>query len=222
MVERPIIFSGSMVRALLDGRKTMTRRLLKLPKDRGQWEPTTFGGDGSFLRDGTPAPELFGIWNTTTGKCIAPKWQPGDRLWVREAWRTTDTLDKYSPAEIAHQCAEAGYLGPWAPVLYVADNSVINWEKGDEGRRRASMHMPRWASRITLAVTAVRVERLQDITIADALAEGALESGLPYVGAMTCDQARIAFSLLWDSLHGKLSWEENPWIVVISFERVNG
>lgn len=185
MKERPILFSALMVRAILAGRKTITRRLATSP----------------------------------LAKC-----QPGDRLWVREAWRTIDSLDRYSPAQIAAKCAEAGYLGPWAPMLYLADRTQMNWEQGDEGRIRASMNMPRWASRITLEVTGVKVERLQDITNTDAVAEGALEAtDIPYVGAMTGDMARVAFSLLWDTLHGKTgpaSWEANPEVVAISFKRI--
>lgn len=164
MAERPIIFSGPMVKAIIAGRKTMTRRLATSP-----------------LR-----------------KC-----QPGDRLWVREAFARTrvfpivETID--NPMVVYRECDNrTDYGGPWKP----------------------SIHMPRSACRVMLEVTGVKVERLQDITNKDALAEGALESGIPYVGAMTCDQARVAFSLLWDSLHGKLSWEQNPEVVAISFKRV--
>jgi hypothetical protein len=128
-------------------------------------------------------------------KCL-----PGDLLWVREVWQVPALCNAQYRATATER------IGHWNPAI---------------GPWRPSIHMPRWASRITLEVTGVKFERLQDITIADALAEGALEAtDIPYVGAMTGDQARVAFSLLWDRLHGPRSWEENPTIVCISFKRV--
>ncbi|WP_051974630.1 hypothetical protein [Cupriavidus necator] len=84
--ERPILFSGAMVRAILDGRKTQTRRIIKLPETLGTWEPTTIGGGTSTFADGTPAPEMAAIWHTRTGATLTCRHgQPGDRLWVRES-----------------------------------------------------------------------------------------------------------------------------------------
>lgn len=218
MAERPIIFSAPMVRAILAGRKTMTRRLawrLGSPSASAKnpyRERNRVTADGSIER-------CFEIWSPWM------RTNPGDRLWVREAWSDVNT--ESGPALLFRAdgnyrwCDEDAY-----PVEYERYPGCIfaTWGadllRGVDGRWRPSIHMPRWASRITLEVTGVKVERLQDITNEDALAEGALESELPYVGAMTCDQARVAFSLLWDSLHGKLSWEQNPEVVCISFKRV--
>jgi len=165
MTDRPILFSAPMVRALLDGRKTMTRRVLRLPtktlsggpiyerKDMGGWEPTTNGGGGSFTvaRDGSRvlSRETVGIWHRTTGVCLDVPYQVGDRLWVRES------IDKVctDPGDEVH------YMADWD-----GDARGLGW--------RPSIHMPRWASRLTLTVTDVRVQRLQDISEADAQAEG--------------------------------------------------
>lgn len=228
-IDRPIIFSGPMVRALLDGRKTMTRRLLRRA-GHANGEAVTFN---------SPYRKLA----------------PGDRLWVREAWSTTKPLDTKSPALIGELCLEAGYKTPWAPIRYLADGREINWpDGGEEGRRRASIHMPRWASRLTLDVAAVRVERLRDISEEDAINEGLLRQegcggkpgpssgynwkGIGYHGAgfdrfggatfhtpdgegrCSCNvsgpsPAQCAFRELWDSLHGTGAWEANPEIVAL-------
>ncbi len=123
--------------------------------------------------------------------------QPGDSLWVRETWASVNDL--------MHNLDD---------IIYRADGNA-GWKHG----WRPSIHMPRWASRITLEVTDVRVERLQDISKADALAEGALEAvEVGYIGSMTCDQARQAFAELWDDLHKHrpgLSWDDNPWVAAI-------
>ena len=181
MTDRPILFSAPMVRALLDGRKTMTRRVLRLPtktlsggpiyerKDMGGWEPTTNGGGGSFTvaRDGSRvlSRETVGIWHRTTGVCLDVPYQVGDRLYVREAWRSEVAYDDLSPAA----------MGGEEPLRYEADGSHQTWgypAMSKVGRLRQGIHMPRWASRLTLTVTDVRVQRLQDISEADAIAEG--------------------------------------------------
>lgn len=168
-MDRPIIFSAPMVRALLDGRKTMTRRKAwKKEGERGfvQW------GEG-------PSP-----WQRV---------QPGDRLWVREACMSDP--DRFT--------------------IYRAD-----WERYnvcDTMRWRPSIHMPRWASRLTLTVTAVRVERLQEISCADAIAEGIA----PAANSQTIDcdtpDPRDEFHALWDRLHGEGAWDANPEVVAITF-----
>lgn len=177
MGERPVIFSASMVRAILAGRKTMTRRLATSPLT----------------------------------KCSA-----GDRLWVREAFAVHHAAEPrvYARGD-GHPWGSPIYRATFTGGLLPICEGFTPW--------RPSIHMPRWASRITLSVTAIKTEPLQDITIADALAEGALEATeIPYVGAMTGDQARVAFSLLWDKLHGPLSWEQNPEVVAISFKMLPG
>lgn len=283
-VERPILFSGPMVRALLDGRKIMTRRVMK---------PQPIPSDGPFFEYSDPA--LRGVWTNE------PRWdnrdlfwvegdnehrwrrcpygQPGDRLWVRETWT----------ADVGHKLA--GYTGAWwhevpkslrtrrsAEMLYYrADDSRYHapsdevwalqsadelgpevrrseWEPSQEDwegvRWQPSIFMPRWASRITLEITNVRVERLQDISPQDALAEGCGEIGdhLPafpekyeewsevererwragearatYIARCAdADNAIAAFSQLWDSINAGrgYSFESNPWVWAISFQPI--
>jgi hypothetical protein len=168
--EHPIIFSGPMVRALLEGRKSQTRRLATSPLRRVQ---------------------------------------PSDKLWVRESFH------------------------PWKgsasgkTIVYVADDEWIDWGSGERfhdkvwwlSRVTPSIHMPRWASRVTLDVTDVRVEPLQEISEADASAEGV---GDPYLGSPFEEQAttiscRMQYRNLWKVLHGPLSWDANPLVVALTF-----
>lgn len=185
MVDRPVIFSAPMVRALLEGRKSQTRRILK-PYNGPS-------GEGVVI--------VHEPWCEGMRREIArfkPPYAFGDRLWVREAFST----DRVGAGD----------------VFYRADG----WDYGREGGWKPSIHMPRRFSRLTLIVTDVRVERVQEITNADALAEGALEAtGLPgeagMIGAMAGDQARQAFELLWNHLHGPEAWQANPWVVAVRF-----
>ncbi len=207
MKERPILFSGAMVRAVLDGTKTQTRRVVKP-------QPTGFvGGPGVTLRDGSPAP-LIPIDEDSGdyGREIhCPHGQPGDRLWVREAWRVIDAADCFAPRELtaAHRLwFEAD--GPHDPPA---------------GRYRPGMFMPRWASRINLDVTGVRVEQLQDISEADAMAEGIFphvrggwhwlqhnSSNLDDWNQFGYKTARIAYLALWEAINSPGSAEANPWV----------
>ena len=165
MTDRPIMFSPVMTRALLDSRKTQTRRLATSPLAR----------------------------------CV-----PGDRLWVREMWADmaalTDGDFQRQAIYRADPCECYGNEDEYVDVTA----SDMRW--------RPSIHMPRWASRLTLHVEAVRVERLQDITEVDAIAEG-----------MDCSPARLLFQLVWESLHGANTWIANPHVVVLTFrvERAN-
>lgn len=226
--ERPILFSGAMVAAILDGRKTQTRRIVKLPHNNplGTWEPMTIGGsDGGRTADGRTIPLQGGIWHTRTGECLAsPYGQPGDRLWVREA---------------TYDVERNGYVGP----VYVESEeghhaAAWGWGEADdpdfiephELRTRPSIHMPRSACRLVLEVTGVRVERLNDCSEADAIAEGvepyAIYGGKPasWKGAadMTAarETAREAYRDLWDSINGAGAWAANPWVWVVEFRRV--
>lgn len=219
MTDKPIIFSAPMVHAMLAGRKTQTRRLLKLPtkthsggpiyerKDMGGWAATTIGGKGCFTvdRDGNrvPAPERPAIWHQTTGTTMALPFAPGDRLYVREAWRIKHDLDCTAPRDILpfqHR-----------PIWFEADRDGPDYGKRtDFGRLRHGMHMPRWASRLTLTVTEVRVQRVQEISEEDARAEG-FES---YPPGRT---AALQFHAIWNSLHGPDAWDANPWVVAVSF-----
>jgi hypothetical protein len=210
--ERPIIFSGGMVRAILAGRKTMTRRMLKPQPEPFARPDGSLAEVAAIQLEGEPCPRIA-LGRVLTRQKV--RFAVGDRLWVREAFAV-------------HRCAEnriyaRGDMHPWGSPIYRATFSGgLSPECEGFTKWRPSIHMPRWASRITLAVTAVKIERLHEITVAEAISEGALESGLPYVGAMTSDMARVAFSLLWDSLHGKRSWEEDPWVVAVSFSRTDG
>ena len=193
MKERPILFSAPMVRAILQGKKTQTRRIVKP-------QPESFVTKFSVNEHGIgiSADEAQNhVW-----KC--PYGVAGDRLWVRETWGLFDSQPSDGP-ERAH-------------VFY----------RATDGHRhelrfqlwRPSIHMPRWASRITLEVVAVRVERLQDITDKDVFCEGiqqAVDEGLQGDGS-----ARGAFRELWSSINGADSWAANPWVWVVEFRSLHG
>lgn len=175
MTDRPIIFSAPMVRALLYGRKTQTRRALKPPYGTLEY----LGGE--------------------TWRPICTKFFPGDRLWVREAHVLT-------PAGVAYVADGADHYGAGGPL-----------------RKRPSIHMPRWASRLTLHVTEVRVQRLHEISAEDVAAEGACELAFMPPSEADTAEARAVFRSLWNSLHGPDAWDANPWVCAISFkvERAN-
>lgn len=220
--ERPILFNGPMVRAILDGRKTQTRRVVK-----------PAGAHHIFQFRGKEAPrgadEPTGEWAWCSSAHVVsehvrcPYGKPGDRLWVRETFRFTSDFDADSPARVGERCIDAGYKTAWAPIQYDADGAQRDWRwvgtppghAVTAGRTRASMHMPRWASRITLEVTGVRVERLQAINEIDAEAEG-FDTGPYYT-------PRGNFSNLWECLATPGNhWDANPWVWVIEFQCVNG
>lgn len=245
MSDRPILFSGPMVRALLAGTKTQTRRVFKLPtkgiyerKDMGGWAATTNGGGNSFTiaRDGTrtPAPETVGIWHQTTGRCLNAPYQAGDRLYVREVCRAEELAsgqdgvryiadDAFDP--IANTVAAADR---WSDLFHYGGKRP----SGMSGRNVPGMHMPRWASRLTLTVTEVRVQRLQEISEEDAEAEGIERISLcgvpggswksydpkhaPHVGWVLAVQS---YQSLWNSLNDArgFGWDANPWVVAVSF-----
>lgn len=198
MADRPIIFSAPMVRALLEGRKTMTRRLVKRGWVRQMLDA---GMTLDFIND--------------PGNARGLPYQPGDRLWVREAWGT------YAGPGI--RCCEhdrpnvARATGGYSPVTFRVDAEGKAWGMYGPPKWRSPIHMPRRASRLTLTVTAVRVERLQDISEADAVAEGVPFTELPQ-GRTTPDPLhRGQFADLWNSLHGPAAWEANPEVVVLTF-----
>jgi hypothetical protein len=242
MKERPILFGGAMVRALLAGSKTQTRRVAKLPHNNrlGQWEPTTIGGEnGGRTAAGETVPLQGAIWHTRTGDSLmCPHGQPSDRLWVRETfycdnafypngvgvsamWREVDGQRTLIP--IDEQRAEM-----LTENMYYRADGEPHFE-GAEGKTpwRPSIHMPRWASRITLEVTGVRVERLRDISEADARAEGIelLNGRYTFNGGLhESRSARDAYQALWDSLNAArgYGWDVNPWVWVVEFRRVAG
>ncbi|HBO4748886.1 TPA: hypothetical protein L4V19_001991 [Pseudomonas aeruginosa] len=185
MKERPILFSGPMVRAILEGRKTVTRRAVK---DTGFYAiDAAIHGNEVALRER----------EALSTRC--PFGQPGDRLWVREAWAQINVAQ--APGEtwvVYRECDNrTDYGGPWKP----------------------SIHMRRRDSRILLEITAVRVERLQDITEDQAIAEGIDTHPMGFYGN-GCITAGGAFLELWESINGDGSWAANPWVWVIEFKRV--
>jgi hypothetical protein len=194
MKERPILFSAPMVRAILDGSKTQTRRAAK-PQPLWIAEPS--------IPFKTPDADPKGIIH-------CPHGQPGDQLWVREAWRTVTEADSLPPRDLtaAHR------------IWFEADAP----HQPGFGKLRPSMFMPRWASRITLEITGVRVERLQDISEADAQAEGVTPTPWPDDSSRHIDWPlgpfRNSFYLLWESINGPGSWEANPWVWVIEFKQI--
>jgi hypothetical protein len=229
MADRGIIFSAPMVRALLDGRKTQTRRLIALPTkthsggpiyerpDMGGWQPTTNGGDGCFTVDKNgerlPVPETVGMWHRTTGTCLNVAHQVGDRLWVREAWRFQLEYEHLPGSEL-----------PQMRSLVEYDLEVRQHGSREAGRYRHARFMPRWASRLTLTATDVRVQRLQDISEADAIGEGSAclavdDEGKFYEGVEGATY-RCGYAGLWNTLHTTpgARWEDNPWIVAVSFD----
>lgn len=202
MTERPILFSGAMVRALLAGTKTQTRRVVKMKKHH-QIEQRDDGTNWPWMYDGERDDDSW-------MRC--PYGQPGDQLWVREAWRAVMEADHLPPRD----------LSPAHRVWYEADAP----HQPGFGKLRPSMFMPRWASRITLEITSVRVERLQSISEADAMAEGVTAlpcgdmwtAGGMYDGPLHDANPCGAYRRLWDSINGPDSWEANPWVWAVEFK----
>ena len=236
MKERGMIFNGEMVRAILDGRKTQTRRIMA-PQPADDIERGIF-----------PNPEVIG-WkssrrhkhgSTTAHFCHYGK--PGDRIWVRETWGV-----------VSHAFSDDGLMIDWVPdrpataihempfgngyysgyAIYAADGD-FTWGDDDgyeDGRScwKPSIHMPRAASRILLEITDVRAERLNTISEEDARAEGIIDGGCLNCGEPEpCGcvnpepDATDAFAYLWQSIYGQESWNANPWVWVIEFKRVEG
>ncbi|HCZ8848586.1 hypothetical protein [Proteus faecis] len=197
MKERGIIFNAEMVRAILDGRKTQTRRIVKnVMPDNGIWlkKPTkTRSGATTHVLD---APKHN----------LCPLGKVGDRLWVRETFKTG-------------VCTES-------TIAYKATHKPSDLEEGwyEEIKWTPSIHMPRRYSRITLEITNIRVERLNDISQSDAIAEGAPPSH-PTIDAISreCgfpDFSRSWFGQTWWHIYGKKNWQDNPWVWVIEFKRI--
>jgi hypothetical protein len=204
---RPILFSGPMVRALLDGRKTQTRRAVK-PQPPERWEGAR--PHKIALTTDDEGAELFaysqsagnGDW---TARC--PYGVPGDRLWVRETW-AHDGPDLETVRTRHEDMLPGGdSYGPYYRATEIAPDTLL-W--------RPSIFMPRWASRITLEITDVRVERLQDISEADALAEGVTHSLSHPAGRTAAEN----YSWLWDDINGEGAWASNPWVWVLTFKRI--
>jgi hypothetical protein len=246
MKERPILFSGPMIKALLAGTKTQTRRIVKW-KVRPESSSLNFNAASlscGFYCTGVPSSGFVlrsrgagSCWNDRTFPIHCPHGILGDRLWVKEAWRVGKPHDQRTALEIWDHLKESGQgvtvlydAGGWrsrAPFerleqKYTDDERMPSWA----GRKRSSMFMPRWASRINLEITDVRVERVQDISGEDARAEGEyVFNGEELIYAETQEQKNTVYKrnyrFLWDSINGKKHpWSQNDWVWVISFERV--
>lgn len=212
MRERPILFSAPMVLAILAGKKSQTRRLVK-PQDIENV-------------DGVPFLLSYMTGEPDPVQLPCPFGAPGDRLWVKETWSTPPGhYELMTPREMSEQ----------TPLRYAADGVVKGVSKRfvDSqgriaiGRLRPSIFMRRWMSRITLEVTSVRVERLQDISEEDARAEGvsprdaAIVFGAGEIQPQLNSTHRGAFAVLWDSLNAERApWSSNPWVWVVAFKRV--
>lgn len=211
--ERPILFSSSMVRAILAGSKTQTRRVTKPQPGEHIW---TDSKTGLLMTD------IKHKYGASTA-IICPYGQPGDRLWVREAWRPNWTIEHGHVIEFAAdnavqcfngccndmQVIEPGYS--WLTSNY--DCYLKPW--------RRSIHMHRWASRILLEITAVRVERLNEISGADARAEGCPDKYVDGAEIASMDaMSREWYGQLWESINGAGSWSANPWVWCLTFKRV--
>lgn len=210
--ERPILFSGPMVNAILEGKKTQTRRIVKpqpgkleLPPDKPNALNCSYA---AFVwNERERPPENIHIH--------CPFGSPGDRLWVRETFRLFNfephQHDDMGECEIDYRAT------PNKTLEAIADEAFT--EFGQKSPWKPSIFMPRWASRIDLEITGVRVERLNDISEKDAEAEGA-----PMAHYLVDDQPTGSydegFAQLWESINGEGSWAENPWVWVVEFKRV--
>jgi hypothetical protein len=206
MSEKPILFSGPMIRALLDGSKTQTRRIIRFDDPMPTGTPTLMDNEDLIY------------WAWGPDHYICPYGVPGDRLWVRETFRDENPEGSKNPSlvEFAAECR----------------SDCMGW--------RPSIFMPRWACRLHLEITEVRVERLQDISESGAMAEGVEKTpdaenlavdpfrnkpswrGYLNGGRAYRDSARDSYASLWDSLNAKrgFGWDTNPWVWVMSFRRV--
>ena len=231
MIERGILFSAPMVRALLDGSKTQTRRVVKMPPS---WDCIVYADWGNgwwpFRSDDGENPNYDN--NEIPLNC--PYGQPGDRLWVRETWRGVVEI---SPPGAPVEHGVARYVPDQQHCRRVEYAAT---QESDGEPWRPSIHMPRWASRILLEIVSVRVERLQDCSEVDAIAEGtthirnqtwdrehfpawrymfeeAVAAGVkPPIGPSPAQ----AYEKLWESINGAGSWDTNPWVWVVEFKRV--
>ncbi|MDX1158409.1 hypothetical protein GOL34_25275 [Sinorhizobium medicae] len=214
MADRPILFSAPMVRALFDDRKTQTRRIIK---------PQPFASgyyDGEIEINVIPAndhyPKAFRFNANAVGggaileEVFEPRINAGDRLWARETWQGRAFGD-YQPTKSS-----------LCEVRYAATDPCADLDAEARGYPwRPSIFMPRWASRLTLIVTDVRVERLQDISDADSIAEGVEQSakfpGRYLTPAGDYAVPKVAYQRLWENINGKGAWDANPWVAAYTF-----
>lgn len=235
MKERPALMNADAVRAVLAGSKTQMRRIIKPTPEA--WIDRLHGNN---LRGRAP----YNIEHEETGATVGygfqsedtyykcPYGRPGERLYVRETWRVSGaSFIDYSTPQLSKRWERERGSELQEAICYAADE----YPGEHPGQYRPSIHMPRWASRLTLEVTGVRVERLQDVSAEDALAEGVCLTefwtpkeleGMPFEEKWWDDYQffqnypQIAFKRLWESINGPGSWEANPWVWVIVFKRL--
>ncbi|MCU4350198.1 hypothetical protein [Acinetobacter ursingii] len=222
MKERPILFSGPMITAILEGRKAQTRRVIN-PQPEGKTLQSNL--DGKWLSkkfNGLLLPKIEDL------PIHCPYGKIGDQLWVRETW---STVNLYGEIALAYK-ADGEVIRVVENESFQDEDGLINYDdprlekysfaawaddllEGKEGNWKPSIHMPRWASRILLEITNIRVERLQDISESDSLKEGV---GSPILR----DCKKPKFMQLWESINGADSWAANPWVWVVEFKVVKG
>lgn len=201
--ERPILFSGPMVRAILDGRKTQTRRIVQSSiADFHTMDFMHLENDGS--------PEIAWFESGRVQEWVkCPYGAVGDRLWVRETWQSAAAMN---------QCHHVDDY-----TIFKATDP--DWEVMEGWKWRPSIFMPKFRSRITLEITGVRLERLHDITEADAIAEGfkaSKQDSWRKPGAQVTQVTAVEnFEQLWHKINGKDSWAVNPWVWVVEFKRID-
>lgn len=210
MTERGMIFNGEMVRAILDGRKTQTRRIMK-NQPAGDYPDTP-----ALVRNVGPGFQWYGSYGESSiFNC--PFGAVGDRIWVRETFQGPLVSEELFEEYLAHSekfetpqyCEYAADGGARPEYCDLDDNLRHGW--------RPSIHMPRWASRILLEITDVRVERLKSISDGDAIREGCSATDMK-----SGDCVADVFARLWKSIYGKESWQANPYVWVIEFRRIDG
>ena len=221
--ERPILFSAPMVRAILEGRKTVTRRALNAQALKNIGYGVQLGECHELPSEGPLHPNSTGYYTSFCSYGF-----PGDRLWVRETWAADAQVDAVAPRD----------LNQGEPITYPADGAVrqTGCAMITPGKSRPSIHMPRWASRILLEIADVRAERLQDISEEQAVAEGLIwqgqENGKVFYShaeskyppgahqqfGISGVDAVSAFRNLWNSVGG--DWDANPWVWAVEFKRV--
>lgn len=214
MKERPILFSGEMVRAILDGRKTQTRRVIK----PSIIQNIDVERDKTFTLDSI----IYDLMDGLKVIDVCPYGKPGDRLWVRETWKYGN-FDTYGiPYIMYREDLSSKYKIP--PTQHWIDRVEAIWKKlsdpkndnnfwpGTDSKWRTPIFMPRWASRITLEITDIRVEKVHEAGVESVLAEG-IQDGLDLLGRWV---------RLWDSINAKrgYAWDSNPWVWVIEFKRI--
>lgn len=226
MNAKPILFSAPMIRALLSGAKTQTRRMLRPQPEPHEWQ----GMRGYSLEWRNPHDFMWLLVHRIPQNPVpigrrfrCPYGAPGDLLWVRETWQAADG-NKRAARIVSQPRPDFG----WVEYAATCDDCPSRW--------RPSIHMPRWASRLTLRITDVRVQRLQDISEKDAIAEGVegafVEDGRYWRNYGLSDEEAAcspmlnfpteSFRTLWESINGKGSWGTNPWVWALTFDVLRG